>query len=208
MLIALETGVAMSPEAWRTWDPAKRPATSFWPDSWKQGQTLKSAFQRSAVWYFQDLARDIGSQKYRTYLAAWNYGNASVPEGSDDFWLGQPLTISVREQVGFLEGLLMRRFHVAPKSLAALHAASQSGDFKGMSLHGKTGAGPNDPANLDGAFSGWYAGYLMRNQRAPIVFALFVEAPSFGALRDFRRAFSLRLLDSAGLIPAEAFQSR
>lgn len=53
LLIAMETGVAQSLEAWRDWDPAGRNAQAHWPEVWKEGQTLESAFARSTVWYFQ-----------------------------------------------------------------------------------------------------------------------------------------------------------
>lgn len=202
LLIALETGVAPSLDAWRDWDADRRPAAAHWPDGWKEGQTLKDAFARSSVWYFQDLALEIGGPAYRERLEAWGYGNAEVPDGSDDFWLGSSLQISVREQVGFLENLLTGQLGVSDGTLAALDSASQVGAASGVRLHGKTGSGPDDPANIDGTFSGWYVGYLRREAQAPVVFALHVAAPSFTALRDFRRAFSVRLLEDAGLAPA------
>jgi beta-lactamase class D len=206
LLIALETGVAPSLTAWRDWDPAARAVESHWPRSWKEGQTLERAFAHSTVWYFQDLALEIGSPAYRTWLSAWAYGNASVPDYSDDFWLGGTLQISVREQVEFLEALLLRKLAVSDKGLEALHQASLAGEVDGVSLYGKTGAGPDDPTNLGGAFSGWYVGYVKRHEGSPVVFALFVAAPSFASLRDFRKSFSLKLLESVAIIPPGAFQ--
>jgi beta-lactamase class D len=199
LMIALETGVAPSLDEWREWDADRRPAAAHWPDAWKEGQTLGEAFSRSSVWYFQDLALEIGGAVYRERLGAWGYGNADVPDGSDNFWLGASLQISVREQVDFLEGLLTGQLGVSDDTLVSLDAASKAGQASGVSLHGKTGSGPDDPANIDGTFSGWYVGYLRREARAPVVFALHVAAPSFSALRDFRREFSVRLLEDAGL---------
>jgi beta-lactamase class D len=207
LLIALETGVAPSLEAWRDWDPERRPATDFWPDSWKQGHTLGSAFARSAIWYFQDLALEIGADNYRKWLSDWDYGNASVTDGSDDFWLGGSLRISVREQVDFLEALVERELNLSGPTYDALDIASLQGEAPGVSLHGKTGTGPDDPDDLAGSFTGWYAGYLQRDGRAPVVFALYMAAPSFARLRDFRKAFSLTLLEATGLAPAGAFST-
>lgn len=201
LLIALETGAAPSLDAWREWDSDCRPAAAHWPDAWKEGQTLEEAFSRLSVWYFQDLALEIGGSVYREKLMDWGYGNAEVPDGSDSFWLGASLQISVREQVGFLENLLTEQLGVSVGTLTALDRASLAGQASGTSLHGKTGSGPDDPANLDGTFSGWYVGYLRREARAPVAFALHVAAPSFSALRDFRREFSVRLLQDAGLAP-------
>lgn len=208
LLIALETGVAPSIDTWRDWDPVRRPAAEHWPGVWREGQTLGVAFERSSVWYFQDLALEIGGPEYRDRLSAWGYGNAQVPDGADDFWLGGPLRISVREQVDFIERLLSGDLNVSPESIDALDTASSVGHASGVSLHGKTGSGPDDPADLDGAFSGWYVGYLRRGDQRPVVFALHVSAPSFGALRDFRRAFSVRLLEDADLAPPGLLAAR
>jgi beta-lactamase class D len=200
LVIALETGVAASSDDWRPWLPQERPADSHWPESWRQGQTLEQAFRRSAVWYFRDLARKIGSDRYRAKLSQWGYGNAAAPAGSDDFWLDNTLRLSVGEQVDFLAKLVGGRLDVGPANIAALDRASLSGTVGKVAVHGKTGAGPDDPSNAAGAFSGWYAGYLRRVGGEPVVFALHVKGPSFRAIADFRRAFALRLLTDVGLV--------
>lgn len=200
LVIALETGAAASLDDWRPWIPQERPAEPHWPQDWRQGQTLEQAFRRSAVWYFRDLARKIGSDRYRAKLSQWGYGNAAAPAGSDDFWLDNTLSISVGEQVDFLEKLVAGRLDVRPENISALDRASLSGTEGKVAIHGKTGAGPDDPSNTDGAFSGWYVGYLRRQAGEPVVFALHVKGPSFGAIAAFRRAFTLRLLTDIGLV--------
>ena len=200
LVIALETGAAASLEDWRPWMSQERPAESHWPEAWRQGQTLEQAFRRSAVWYFRDLARTIGSDAYRAKLSRWGYGNATVPAGSDDFWLDDTLRISVGEQVDFLARLVGGRLDVRPQNIAALDRASLSGTAGKVAIHGKTGAGPDDRSNADGAFSGWYVGYLRREGGKPVVFALHAKGPSFRAIAEFRRAFVLRLLTDIGLV--------
>lgn len=199
LLIALETGVAPSLDAWREWNAAERPAASYWPDVWQESQGLGTAFARSSVWYFQDLALDIGGATYRQQLSEWQYGNAVAPDGSDDFWLTGELLISVNEQVGFLQALLSGDLGVMQTSLDALNEASVEGAFGSATLHGKTGSGPDDPEDTNGAFSGWYAGYLSREKAAPVVFSLHVAGPSFSSIRDFRKDFATRLLQDIGL---------
>jgi beta-lactamase class D len=205
LIIALESGVSDSLESPRTWDAVRRPAAAYWPDAWKRDHTLGSAFAQSAVWYFQDVARDVGTATYRRLLGAWRYGNAEVPANSDEFWLDGSLRISVEEQVEFLRALLANGLDVSPEALSALDEASLAGSAGGVSLHGKTGAGPVDSDDIDAAFTGWYVGYLKRPDAAPVVFALHVAAPSFSMLRDFRRQFSVELLEDMGAVPPGAF---
>ncbi len=200
------TGASTSADHWRDWDPAKRPAEAFWPDIWKQGQTLEQAFARSAVWYFEDLALEVGADTYRDYLTSWRYGNAEVPEGSDHFWLGDTLKISTQEQIDFIERLVLGKLGVSQANIDALDRASFQGSQSSISLHGKTGTGPDQGGNWEGPFSGWYVGYLKRGERKPVVLALHVAAPSFSALSSFRKAFSLTLLQDAGLIPNVQFE--
>ncbi|MCR9137489.1 MAG: penicillin-binding transpeptidase domain-containing protein [Alphaproteobacteria bacterium] len=203
LLIALETGIAPSLEAERQWDPARRPAASYWPRDWRGDQTLRTAFRRSAVWYFQDLSLEIGAEHYRATLRDWHYGNAVAADGSDRFWLDRSLQVSVREQVEFLDRLLHGELVVSGASIDALSEASLAGRFEGSSLHGKTGSGPAIPGRFNGAFEGWYSGFVLRPGQKPVVFSLFVTAPSFNSLRDFRKDFAVHLLKETGLLDAD-----
>ena len=98
------------------------------------------------------------------------------------------------------------RLDVRPRTISALDRASLSGTEGTVAVHGKTGAGPDDPSNADGAFSGWYVGYLRRQGGEPVVFALHVTGPSFGAIAGFRRAFALRVLTDVGLVSSVSGQ--
>lgn len=202
LLIALETGVARDLDAERRWDPARRPAASYWPRDWRRDQTLRTAFRRSAVWYFRDLAMEIGAGRYRATLGDWAYGNARADDGSDRFWLDRSLQISVREQVDFLARLLQGELGVSPTAIDALVEASFAGRLDGVRLHGKTGAGTVMPGRFNGAFEGWYSGFILRPGQKPVVFSLFAEAPSFRLLRDFRKDFAVYLLKQTGLLDA------
>ena len=199
LLIGLATGVETGLDHRRAWDAARRPARGFWPDAWRQDNSLRSAFRHSTVWYFRDIAEEVGTAEYRARLADWDYGNAEVPGGSDGFWLDGSLQISVEEQVSFLSTLLTGGYAVSEANLAALIDVSLDGEAAGVTLHGKTGAGAVRPS---GRFEGWYVGFLLRDTARPVVFALYGEAANFRQIRAFRRAFALDLLDTAGLLPA------
>ena len=202
LLIALETGVAQGLDSARRWDPVRRPAAPYWPNSWRQDQTLATAFHRSAVWYFQDIALEVGAETYRDFLTGWHYGNGDVSGGSDSFWLGSSLQISIAEQVSFLQALVEGRLGVSDRSFTALATVSAEAAFADAILHGKTGSGPVDPGNFGGDFEGWYVGYLMRAPAAPVVFALYCRAADHASIRTFRRDFAVTLLREMGVLGA------
>lgn len=194
LVIALELGAAESLETALPWNPSERPAAEYWPQDWRQDQTLRTAFIRSSAWAFQDLAVEIGTDAYQDILPDWAYGDAEVADGSDKFWLDHTLEISPREQTVFLARLLQGELGVSEASLAALDEVSRAGQREDGELHGKTGAGPVDLDEPDGRYEGWYVGYLTRTGRAPVVFALHAEASSFSSLAPFRRAMAEQLL--------------
>lgn len=199
-LIALETGAATSADEKIVWDPQKRPAKDFWPETWKKDQTLASAFKHSAAWYYQELVPRIAPEKYKRWLSEFSYGNQDFASPSDAFWLDGSLKISPKEQVNFVVCLLKSRCGVSAATFAVFEQIvlqETKGDFL---LYAKTGAGPIDSNNFDGAFEGWYVGYIRDKNANPVTaFAIYVEAESFTAIKNFRRDFSLKLLTSLGL---------
>ncbi|MDD1606460.1 MAG: class D beta-lactamase, partial [Methylococcaceae bacterium] len=72
------------------------------PD-WNRDQTLESAFKVSCVWCYQQLARQVGAEKYRNYLHQVAYGEFHEPFEETTFWLDGSLVIGAIEQVEFLK---------------------------------------------------------------------------------------------------------
>jgi beta-lactamase class D len=197
-VIALATGVLDGVDTWRNWDAASRPPEGYWPEAWRQGQTLESAFQRSAVWFYQDIALDVGAPAYRATLTAWNYGNGQVPENSDTFWLGGPLALSVTEQVRFIEQLMIGNLDVPQihlDTLAEISILEQTGRF---SLHGKSGSGPVSRGDFSGPFEGWFAGWLSTDGVPSVAFAHHTVGPDFASIREYRQDFAQHLLSECG----------
>ncbi len=201
LLIALETGVEKDLDHGRHWDPVARPAQASWPKDWAQDQTLSSAFRHSVVWYFRDIAREVGTARYRAFLNHLSYGNALAPEGSDDFWLGGSLEISPHEQIVFLRRLLAGEFGFSERALKSFQTVSVLKAADGYTLHGKTGTGR--VTDGVGPFEGWLVGYVERPGAAPFVYALYAHGgPSIDSLA-FRRGMVERLLKEAGALPKE-----
>lgn len=198
-LIALETGVADSPKMAIAYSPARRPEQAYWPDNWAQDQTLESAFRRSAAWAFQDLALRIGEETYAGYLKHFSYGNRQAP--GDAFWLGSPLTISVKEQVDFLRRLLTAQLEIAPLHLEALRQVARQKSNQGFTLFGKTGSGPVQDGDFGGEFQGWFVGWLERPNKAPVLVALWTRGSSYRAIKDYRRDTCVEVLEQLDYLP-------
>lgn len=199
-LIALETGVVKSIDELIEWDQQKYPAKDFWPEIWKKSHTMASAFKHSAVWYYKALVPRIKSGDYKKWLAKFHYGNQTFTPGSNEFWLNNELQISPAEQVAFIACLLKNRCGVKAGNFAAFESVALQETNSGLSLYAKTGAGPVDSNNFDGAFEGWYVGYVKDEHERPVAaFALYMEAESFSGLKDYRKALSLKLLGDLGL---------
>ena len=202
LVIALETGVASSLQHERAWNQQRRPAQSYWPEDWRQNQTLESAFRRSAVWYFQDIAVEVGGERYRRMLSEFQYGNAEAPDSNDEFWLDGPLAISPAEQAYFLRRLIIGELQVEPSALDSLREVSLLEETAGHRVYGKTGSGPvgSGDERFEGAFEGWLVGWMERQDAAPVVYALYVQGPDFDSIRSFRREMSISFLRAIGAI--------
>ena len=67
--------------------------------------SMRQAIAVSNVPVYQELARRIGLDRYRNWLAKLDYGNRTAGKNVENFWLVGPLAISALEQVEFLARL-------------------------------------------------------------------------------------------------------
>ena len=95
-LVALETNAIANENTVVAWDGVNRTFPV-----WNQDQTMRTAFSRSVVWFYQDLARKIGKERMTKYIQAVGYGNQDISPKIDSFWLEGRLKISPEEQVKF-----------------------------------------------------------------------------------------------------------
>ena len=200
-LIALEEKAVASVQETIAYSPQRHPKQDWWAAEWAQDQTLDSAFRRSAAWAFQDLASRLDEATYHQYLEKFRYGNQA--HHGDAFWLDRSLRISPREQVRFLEGLVKGEYKILPAHIEALKEAALQKEKSGLSLFGKTGAGPVRDNDFSGEFEGWFVGWLERPNAKPIVFALWTKGPNFEAIRAYRAAESQLYLRQLGYLPAD-----
>jgi beta-lactamase class D len=156
-LIALETGVVASIDEVRERDPALAPEQDWWPRGWLAPHSIRTGLQASAVWLYQDFAREIGELRMLHWLHRFGYGNASIEGGMDRFWLDGGLRISAFEQVDFL-----RRFHEGQLPISGAHRDAVRellviDEGRSWTLSGKTGWAGFGEA---GPGVGWLVGYV------------------------------------------------
>lgn len=191
-MIALEHGAITGLDDTIRWDGRKHSISS-----WNQDQCMRDAFQRSCVWFYQELARRIGLQRMKEAVHAAKYGNEDIGGGIDRFWLDGALRISSEEQADFLRRLWREELPFKPEVQRAVKDLMLLERTEEFTLRGKTGT-----AIRGGAVIGWFVGYLERNGNV-YVYVLNVEHPETGDLGEMRnRRFELlrTLLRDQGLI--------
>ncbi len=169
-LIALETGVASGPDFSLTRDSALAPSRPWWPRSWFQAQTLRSALRNSVVWYYQELARRIGPERMQRYVDQFGYGNGDLSGGIDRFWLESTLAISPYEQVGFLRRLYAGELGLSERSTEIVKELLVLEESPAYRLSGKTGTANSTPTRE----LGWLVGYVEKGE-AVCFYALNME---------------------------------
>ena len=172
-LIALEAQYA-KPETGFKWDGTVRFAAS-----WNQDQTLTSAFKRSAVWVYQDITANLGSDVMADWLGKFEYGNANIggPEDLTTYWLNGPLEISAVGQIDFLTKLANGKLPLSEKTYQDSRQIMAVKRGENWTLYAKTGW-RHDGVNVD---IGWYVGWL--------------ESSANGVNEIYVFAFNMDLLD-------------
>ena len=149
-MIALEEGVISGRLSIIKWD-----GTLYEYNSWNRDQTLEGAFKQSCVWCFQELARRVGPEKYRSYIEKMNYGQLKETFDATSFWLDGALEISASEQVEFLKGVYRRSFPFSQHSYDVLKDIMVVEDSGSYTIRAKTGWAARVKPQV-----GWYVGYI------------------------------------------------
>lgn len=188
-LIALETGVASGPDWMIPWDGNERAVTA-----WNVDTTLASGMANSTVWYYQEIARNVGYERMTRWVDKIDYGNEDIGPVQDltHFWLDGRLRTSALDQVEFLDRL---RRQALPASAEHQQAVADMMripiDGSPLDLRAKSGAVlPIHPDTGDitqsqavesrlGSVSrvGWYVGWVQRAEEdgGAVVFALNLD---------------------------------
>jgi beta-lactamase class D len=166
-LIALETGVVPDQDHVIAWDGTQYPFAA-----WNQDHTLKTAFQGSVVWYYQDVARQIGRERMQHYIDTVGYGNQDITGNLDSFWLDGAIRISANEQVELLKRLYQGDLPFSRRSIDIVKEIMLVEADDTHQLRGKTGSGRMGDLSV-----GWFVGYEERDENV-YFFAANITSPS------------------------------
>lgn len=197
-LIGLDTGVITDADFVIKWDEKKYPAhdrDTLPFSAWWQDQTLRTAFKRSVVWYYRELALKVGEKRMREYVRKLRYGNEDASGPVNNFWLGNSLKISADEQVDFLKRFYREELPVSKRSTAIVKEIVRLEETPDYRLSGKTGGGPLG----ENRFLGWFVGYVETKDNT-YFFATEIEGPTYLSIRDERIALTKRVLAGLGYI--------
>ena len=195
-LIGLDTGVITDAEFRIKWDAKKYPAfnrDTLPFSAWWEDQTLRTAFKRSVVWYYRELALKVGEKRMKEYVDRLDYGNEDTSGPLNGFWLNSSLRISADEQVEFLKRLHKEALPVSKRSIAIVKEIMVLEETPDYKLRGKTGGGPL----AENRFLGWFVGYL-ETKEGTYFFATEIEGPTYLSIRDERIALTRRILKDLG----------
>ena len=197
-LIGLDTGAIADAEFVIKWDEKKYPAfnrDTLPFSNWWQDQTLRTAFKRSVLWYYRELALKVGERRMRDYVRRLGYGNGDASGPLNGFWLNSTLKVSADEQVDFLRRFYRGELPVSERAtriVKEIMTLEETPDYK---LSGKTGGG----SLAEGRYLGWFVGYLETKDNT-YFFATEIEGPTYLSIRDERIALTKRILAGLGYI--------
>ncbi len=176
-LVGLETGVIPDADYVIPWDGTASPI-----ESWNKDHTLRSAMKESVVWYYQELARQVGHDRMQTALNAVGYGNGDISGQQDTFWLEGGLRISPDEQIAFLKRLYQNDLPFSQRTMDIVKEILIIEQTDNYTLRAKTGWVTRVPPQI-----GWYVGYLETADNVYFFANNYESAtpgPDFGAARE------------------------
>lgn len=148
-LIGLEEKVVKDEYDVKRWDGIVREI-----EEWNRDHTLGSGMRHSVIWYYQDMARDIGARKMQKHLNRINYGNRDISGGIDTFWLDSSLRISAQEQMAFMDRLVREKLPFHKQTMKTVKRMMIDDEQDSYTIHGKTGTRLSDMG------LGWYVGFV------------------------------------------------
>ncbi len=143
------------------------------PTTWMSHEHMSYAL--SAAWYSEWILQQLGIKKIEHYLLSFQYGdskNLTYVEEKDGplfLWLKKSLMISTREQISFLQKLLLCQLPASPRAQKMTQKILYMDKLsEGWKLYGKSCSGPH--GTCLGPHGTWFVGWVEKNDRH-IIFA-------------------------------------
>ncbi len=187
-LIALECGAVKDENQIIPWDSVDQGMPE-----WNKDQSLSSALPVSCVWFYQELAKRVGKDKYKEYLAKLNYGNETVGLDVTTFWLDGSLKISAAEQIDFLKKIYANELPFSLKHLRILKKIMIVEQDLSYIIRAKTGMAVSCDPKV-----GWFTGYV-ETAEAVWFFALNMDIKTPEDLK-LRKEIVIEALKKKGII--------
>lgn len=149
-LIALEERVMKDEKEMIPWDGKDSGFAACNKD-----QNIQTAFSNSCVWFYQELARRIGAEKYKEHLKKLDYGNQKITPELTTFWLAGDLMITPKEQIAFLKKLYADKLPYRPDTLLTVKKIMINEQTPAYTLRAKTGWAVRVDPEI-----GWFVGYV------------------------------------------------
>mgnify|MGYP000178968997 FL=1 len=124
-------------------------------ESWKADASLRSAIKISQLPAYKELARKTGLERMQQNITRLSYGNGTIGDKIDSFWLQGPLKISALEQVQLLTKLAQHKLPYPPAAQQQVCDITVLKQTDAYTLHGKTGWATDNIAVPVGWFVGW-----------------------------------------------------
>ncbi len=194
-LIILETGVLPDVETVVRWDGVSREVAV-----WNRDHSLRTGIEVSAVWAYQELARQVGEEQMAEWVSRARYGNGDIGGGIDQFWLRGKLRISPLEQLDFLERLALGKLPLRPAIQESVLEILVREAGEGWAWSHKTGTALSEDSDL-----GWLVG-LTEYNGVRHVFALNLDLEPVTDLENqldpwVRHDLAREILESEGALP-------
>lgn len=155
LLIALETNSIVDENEIMPWVGKTDTVKYGYRPEIYHDMTVKEAFQKSAGWVFNELAKKIGKENYKKYLTDCCYGNLNLSLSDDDFWNFGEFAISPVNQIEFIKKLYDGNLPFSNKNMEIVKQVMVTEQNENFTIRSKTGWTRENNIN-----TGWWIGYI------------------------------------------------
>lgn len=195
-LIGIETGRIINEKMLIKWDGVVRK----FPNgdtavAWNKDLTMEEAFKVSAFPYYQEVARRIGKDTMKFWLDSLKYGNHTIGDTIDRFWVDNSLKITPDEELGLVKRLYFGQLPFQKRTQDIVKKVMLQESNANYKLSYKSGWGFRENGNA----LGWMVGWIEENNH-PYFFVLNVEGEHNAKLTPIRLNILKAILKQQGFL--------